>query len=97
MTESRWSPGDGERGLREGLAVRRGLQRGRKELWKMMLLIVVLDFHKCIHMSKLIKLYILIMYSLVYVNYTSIKLSFKKEYHRVYTTTFREWASLCFP
>ena len=40
-----------------------GLQRDRKKLLELTILMVVMDFHKHIHMSKLIKLYNLTMLS----------------------------------
>lgn len=60
----------------------RGLHRDMKELWGWGMCSVSwlwLWFHRCIDMSKLIKLYTLNTCSLLYVTYTSIKLVFKKE------------------
>lgn len=51
---------------------RRASER-QEETFAGVILTVMMDFHKHVHMSKL-KLYTLIMYSLCYVNYTSINI-----------------------
>ena len=65
-----WLPG-GEVGRREGW-----ITKGHEETCEGggNIISVWQWFHGCLPMSKLIKLYSLNMYSLLYINYTSVKL-----------------------
>lgn len=46
------------------------------------IILTVVMFHRCVHMSKFIRLYILNMYSLLNLNYNSV-LKFKKDTRQV--------------
>lgn len=71
-----------------------GYKRGTKKLLRIIdifiILIVVMDLWVySVHMTKLIKLYILEMCSLMYINYTSIKLlKRKRETSKIFQLCF---------